>query len=368
MGYQSALFLDADAISPYRIHFFEVQVAGQDIKGNPVILRAKMVAIREKEAGNYQFISTDCLHDFTPLELGIGNRELGIGGNSSLNPNSKLLTPNSCQPPTPEEQQALEKWLKVKTQMKLMQEEREKRERELHIRQDYLTKAMEAAISDAKQAYITLSGKVAKGDDTYRVARDNAQNKVRTLTERYQNKQNELNYLQLVRPGRLVYLGTALVIPPTEPISSGMRNDPEVEAIAMEFVMNYERERGWTPEDISQRNDGSGFDIRSEGQTDEITGNLPIRRIEVKGRAGMNQDVSLTSNEWRRAQQLGDTYWLYVVWNCQGEQPQLLTIQNPALVLAGEVKEIKQVTRYIVGAEALAKIEARESAARHKAI
>ncbi len=348
VGYQSALFLDADAFSPYRIHFFEVQVAGQNIKGNPTILRAKMVAIREKEARKYEFISTDCLHDFTPLD-----------------PN---IEAHSLKPPTPEEQQALEKWLKVKTQMKLMQEEREKRERELHIRQDYLTKAMEAAISEAKQAYITLSSKVAKGDDTYRVARDNAQNKVRTLTERYQNKLQELNYLQLVRPGRLVYLGTALVIPPTEPISSGMRNDPEVEAIAMEFVMNYERERGWTPEDVSQRNDGSGFDIRSEGQADEMTGNLPIRRIEVKGRAGMNQDVSLTSNEWRRAQQLGDTYWLYVVWNCQGEQPQLLTIQNPALVLAGEVKEIKQVTRYIVGAEALAKIEARESAARHEAI
>jgi hypothetical protein len=212
---------------------------------------------------------------------------------------------------------------------------------------------MDAAISEAKQAYISLAGKVAKGDDTYRVARDNAQNKVKKLTERYQNKQGELNYLQLVSPGRLVYLGTALVIPPSEPLGAGMRNDPEVEAIAMEYVLNYEKERGWIPEDISQRKDGSGFDIRSQGPPNESTGLIPIRRIEVKGRAGVNQDVSLTSNEWRRAQQLGDTYWLYVVWNCRGERPQLLTIQNPALVLAGDVKEVKQVTRYIIGAKAL---------------
>jgi hypothetical protein len=238
--------------------------------------------------------------------------------------------------------------------MGLMQEEREKRQRELQIREEYLQKAMESAISEAKQAYITLAGKVANGDDSYRVARDKAQNKVKSLTERYQTKLSELKYLQLVRPGRLVYLGTALVLPPTEPISSGMRNDPEVEAIAMEYVMNYERERGWTPEDISKRQDGSGFDIRSEGPIDEATGIVPLRRIEVKGRSGMNQDVSLTSNEWRRAQQLGDTYWLYVVWNCQeGGEPQLLTIQNPALVLAGEVKEVRQVTRYIIGAKAL---------------
>ncbi|MEH2001955.1 MAG: DUF3883 domain-containing protein [Nostoc sp.] len=58
-------------------------------------------------------------------------------------------------------------------------------------------------------------------------------------------------------------------------------------------------------------------------------------------------------NEWRNAQQLGDYYWLYVVWGCKSENPQLLTIQNPAKVFAGDAKEIKQVTRYIVGAEAL---------------
>ena len=75
-----------------------------------------------------------------------------------------------------------------------MQEASEKRKRELEIRQEYLKKAMDAAISEAKQAYISLAEKVAKGDDTYRVARDNAQNKVKSLTERYQNKQGELNY------------------------------------------------------------------------------------------------------------------------------------------------------------------------------
>ena len=78
-----------------------------------------------------------------------------------------------------------------------------------------------------------------------------------------------------------------------------------------------------------------------------------VRRIEVKGRAQLYQQVSLTVNEWRKAQQLGDSYWLYVVWGCQTESPQLLMIQNPAKALAGDAKEIKQVTRYIVAAEAL---------------
>jgi hypothetical protein len=133
-----------------------------------------------------------------------------------------------------------------------------------------------------------------------------------------------------------------------------MRNDPEVEAFAMQYVMDYERSRGWMPEDVSQKQDGSGFDIRSVGPEDPVTQIAPVRRIEVKGRARVNEEVSLTANEWKKAQQLGESYWLYVVWGCKTtDSPQLLTIQNPARVLAGEAKEIKQVTRYLVRAEAL---------------
>lgn len=235
-----------------------------------------------------------------------------------------------------------------------MNQERSQRQRELQIRQDYLKKAMESAIRDAQATQMKLASKVAKGDETYRVARDNAQKKVRNLQERYKTKQSELDYLKIIRPGRVAYLGTALVIGAPVEVSKhpGMRNDPEVEAFAMQYVMDYERQRGWEPEDISNNQDGSGFDIRSVGPVDPQTEVAPVRRIEVKGRAQCNQEVSLTVNEWRKAQQLGDSYWLYVVWGCN-DNPQLLMIQNPAKALVGDAKEIKQVTRYIIGAEAL---------------
>jgi Domain of unknown function (DUF3883) len=134
-----------------------------------------------------------------------------------------------------------------------------------------------------------------------------------------------------------------------------MKNDPEVEALAMEWVLNHERQRGWEPEDVSQKHDGSGFDIRSVGPINPETGIAPVRRIEVKGRAQGNQEVSLTSNEWRKAQQLGDSYWLYVVWGCKTPEPELLKIQNPAKVLVGDAQEIRQVTRYLVPAAAIAR-------------
>ena len=57
-----------------------------------------------------------------------------------------------------------------------------------------------------------------------------------------------------------------------------------------------------------------GFDIRAHRIADEATGEVLVKRIEVKGRL-RGQPVRLTVNEWYKAQQLAETYWLYVVWD-----------------------------------------------------
>lgn len=327
-----AVFIDADANEPYRLYFFEVQVDGQHFRqGRDVVLKAQLCAITQKASGELTLVSPDCLNDLAPYSESLANLAI--------------------QPPTPQEQQQVEDWLKVKVQLAMINQSRQQRSSELQIRQDYLKQAMESAIREAQTTQMKLAAKVAAGDETYRVARDNAQKKVRDLQERYKTKQTELDYLKIVRPGRVAYLGTALVHPVTD--YPEMRNDPEVEAIAMQWVMDYERDRGWQPQDISKDHDGSGFDIRSVGPVDPETEKSPVRRIEVKGRTQLHQKVSLTVNEWRKAQQLGDSYWLYVVWGCKTPNPKLLMIQNPAQKLVGDAKEIKQVTRYLIGAEAL---------------
>jgi len=331
----TAVFFDADAQQPYRIYFFEVKVAGQQRLGRDVVLKAQLCAISETAGGKPALVSPDCLNDLAPAE--------------------KSLPELAIQPPTPQEQQQVEDWLKVKVQFPMINQSRQERQKELQIRQDYLKQAMESAIREAQSTQMKLAALVAAGDDTYRVARDNAQKKVRDLQERYKTKQTKLDYLKIVRPGRVAYLGTALVHPGSVVVADcpEMRNDPEVEVFAMQWVLDYERQRGWSPIDISKDHDGSGFDIRSVGPADPETKKSPVRRIEVKGRTQLHQKVSLTVNEWRKAQQLGDSYWLYVVWGCKTPTPQLLMIQNPAKKLVGDAKEIKQVTRYLVGAEAL---------------
>ena len=107
-----------------------------------------------------------------------------------------------------------------------------------------------------------------------------------------------------------------------------MRRDDEVEAIAMRVAMDYERSRGWRPEDVSQ--DGEHYDVRSDSSSGER------RFIEVKGRAESGPIV-LTGPELDKLRQLGSRAWLYVVTFCKGERPRLRVIQDPIPKLEPEM-------------------------------
>ena len=107
-----------------------------------------------------------------------------------------------------------------------------------------------------------------------------------------------------------------------------MVEDEEVERIGMEVAMEYKRQRGRVPEDVTKEN--FGFDIRS--------------RIEVKARAGEG-DVALTPNEWFKARRFKEQYWLYVVANA-ATNPMLYIINNPAENLKPQEKV--EVVRFVV--------------------
>lgn len=48
----------------------------------------------------------------------------------------------------------------------------------------------------------------------------------------------------------------------------------------------------------------------------------------VKGRVGIG-DVELTENEWSKAYNLRERYWLYVVYDCGTPHPRLLRVRDP---------------------------------------
>ena len=94
----------------------------------------------------------------------------------------------------------------------------------------------------------------------------------------------------------------------------------EVELAAMRYVTDYEKKQGRVPDDVSGEN--YGWDIESV----DADGNR--RLIEVKGLAETGQ-VRISWNEWEKAKECGESYYLYVVPHALSEKREVLITQDP---------------------------------------
>jgi len=133
---------------------------------------------------------------------------------------------------------------------------------------------------------------------------------------------------ELLRPGAIEFVAHALVVPSTDP-ADREQLDANVEAVAMQFARAYEEAAGATVYDVHTpplaRDAGlpenPGFDLLSHRPGGEK------RSIEVKGRAGTGA-IEITDNEWAKACNLRERYWLYVVYDCATANPQLVRVQD----------------------------------------
>lgn len=112
-----------------------------------------------------------------------------------------------------------------------------------------------------------------------------------------------------------------------------LQPDPEVEAIAMQVAMEYEKEKGRQVHDVHEKN--FGYDLTS---LDVNSGEL--RLIEVKGIGATTGSVLLTPNEKRVAEDRRDCYWLYVVTDCKSDPKLQNPIKDPARLRWHEVKKV----------------------------
>jgi hypothetical protein len=82
-----------------------------------------------------------------------------------------------------------------------------------------------------------------------------------------------------------------------------------------------------------------------------IEDHLPIEAISAE--ASREKSVRATTNEWYKAQQLAETYWLYVVWGPLGDSPELVRIHNPVAKLDHAKREIVAARFYEISADAV---------------
>jgi len=175
-----------------------------------------------------------------------------------------------------------------------------------------------------------------------------------------------LKRLGIARTGPVRHVATAIVLAPDADTQAQLADladelDPNVrrqsEIAAEDITVASLTEEGF-PEGRIERvgHLKLGFDIRAHRIADEATGEVFVKRIEVKGRL-RGQPVRLTVNEWYKAQQLADTYWLYVVWDPLGDSPELVRIHDPAAKLDHAKREIVAARFYEIPAEAIEKAE-----------
>lgn len=322
---EAGRFLDPFAPNPYRLHFYELDVEGGTLDGRYEPASGALVTVVESD-GALELGAPDILHDLTPAKA---------GGEADLDPG---------------EIDRVRRWVMATVQAPMVEEARKERLEEVDIRRKYLADSFELSIRKARERWMQYADEVAQGREEMKLVRDNALRDLDALERRRDEKLAALDNIGVVTAGKVEYLGTAIV-EPTEAAGPGMRRDDECERAAMEVAMELERSQGWEPTDVSNLRDGSGFDIRSIGPEND-RGERPVRRIEVKGRAGDEQPVELTPNEWVQAGRHGESYWLYVVWNAKTE-PRLLRVQDPVRALRGGVEELKVVNGYRVSAAAI---------------
>ena len=171
-----------------------------------------------------------------------------------------------------------------------------------------------------------------------------AETRLDELNGRLERRLKELDKERQITIGDITHIGCAWVLPhPERTLFSRMIRDDEIEKIAMEKAMEYERSRAWQPEDVSMED--RGFDILSKNP---ISGD--VRFIEVKGRSTIGE-IALTKNEYETASRLKNDFWLYVVFNCAGT-PELHPVQDPARL---GWQQFVKIDHYQLGTEVILK-------------
>jgi hypothetical protein len=129
-----------------------------------------------------------------------------------------------------------------------------------------------------------------------------------------------------------------LVVPSSDPIDRE-QYEAKTDQVAMALAWAFEESEGAMVKDVHTPElaraarlleHDPGFDLWSIRPQEK-------RSIEVKGRAGVGE-VEVSANEWAKACNLRESYWLDVVFDCATDRPCLVRIKDPFGALLAKAK------------------------------
>jgi len=315
-GSRGAVMVDPDASDPYLVHVALLQIIRGADSEFPELAReesieTRLVAVRQNPAGEI----SPC-----PVE-----HILLLGSGAGLPPSAQRLAAAAL-----ERKERARAYLadRVAGELALDHVRRLRdslAEREALVRRGFDFQEAELAASRALHAERARSGnqKAALAlEEVKRGQRELAGRRDRALAVLRREP-------ELISGGRMTFVAHALVVPSFD--SADMeRHQADVEMVAMRVASAFEEAAGALVQDVHTPElaraaglpDSPGFDLLS------LRSCAARRAIEVKGRAGTGE-IEVSANEWARACNMREAYWLYAVYDCATARPRLVRVQDP---------------------------------------
>jgi superfamily II DNA or RNA helicase/DNA-binding XRE family transcriptional regulator len=313
---RGAVFIDADATSPYMLHFATASVirrASPELRGleNEELLDTRLVAVKHCLDGAIKTCAAENLlllrgSSGVPVDA---MRFAATAGSSRDRAKDFIVTTIS-QP--------------------MADRHRCEMADALATREQYVLRGFEFQDAELAETRSRLRERAGDGDAKAQKQIDDVRQRQRLLVERRDQATNLLRREpELIVPGEVQMVAHALVVPSSDPADK-LQRDTEIERIAMRVARAFEENAGAEVKDVSRPElsraaglgDWPGFDLLS------VRNRVDDRAIEVKGRADVG-NVELSENEWSRACILRERYWLHVVFDCASAAPRLLRVQDP---------------------------------------
>ena len=321
---RGAIFVDPHADAPYLFHLARVSIARRDGERRETV-ESRLIGMRQESDGTV----SPCPSEHLLLLRGAG--DIAPGG-VPLARLARGFTDNA------------EEWLRDKGLSRMVQECLARIEEGLPERLQWIARGYDYKTAELMARRRRISDEARRGDPRMQaelaVVKE-AQSRLST------EKKRHLALLEaepsLIEPDRAEMIAHAVVVPTADP-DERQRHDAEVEAIAMRLAHAHEETAGATVRDVSRpalaRREGlgdwPGFDLRSLRPA-SVLGPAEDRAIEVKGRAGTGA-VEVSANEWAKACNLRERYWLYVVYDCATPRPRLVKVRDPFARLLATAK------------------------------
>ncbi len=322
---RGAPFTDPTADRPYIFHLALITVrrgGDPDTPGleHPEVLESRLVGLRHEEGGAVQQCPVEHLlmlkgHDGVPIAV----RQFAKTATRSRE-EARAFTAESVA-------------------RAAVEDHRRELKEKLSEREDFIRRGFDYQEAELANTRADLAKKAREGNAAAAARLDYVKQRQGELSRRRQEALERVRREpELVTAGRVEFVAHALVVPTTSP-EEKVRHDAEVERIAMQVAIGHEKTFGATVYDVSvpegarraDLNDWPGFDLLSERPDGSRLA------IEVKGRAQVGE-IELSENEWAKACNLRDDYWLYVVYHCASSGPQLHRVRDPFGALVARAK------------------------------